>query len=326
MLQLEDMQLLRALGGSRSLAATARLLDLTPPAVTVRLQRIEQRMGMQLATRAARGISLTDEGQRIVQEAIEILERIESIASRVSGESSGASGHLRVVAPFGFGREYVAPLVRDLRRSHPNLAISLVLVESPLAAASGADAVISIGRVKGSSWVGHFLAPNERFLCASPALARSLSRLKHPSELNRCEYLALRENDEDVTRLRFTQRDAVGKRATRSVTIRLDSALSSNESTLFPYTTLFRSRHRGQGLGGRRTRSRRAFRMGLRAAYRRGKTAPRVARMAPRTCTDHGPHAHASKPDYPSTRISGSREASLRSSALAQPGRPLNHL
>uniref|UniRef100_E1THE8 Transcriptional regulator, LysR family n=1 Tax=Burkholderia sp. (strain CCGE1003) TaxID=640512 RepID=E1THE8_BURSG len=232
MLQLEDMQLLRALGGSRSLAATARLLDLTPPAVTVRLQRIEQRMGMQLATRAARGISLTDEGQRIVQEAIEILERIESIASRVSGESSGASGHLRVVAPFGFGREYVAPLVRDLRRSHPNLAISLVLVESPLAAASGADAVISIGRVKGSSWVGHFLAPNERFLCASPALARSLSRLKHPSELNRCEYLALRENDEDVTRLRFTQRDAVGKRATRSVTIRLDSALSSNDGTV----------------------------------------------------------------------------------------------
>ena len=232
MLQLEDMQLLRALGGSRSLAATARLLDLTPPAVTVRLQRIEQRMGMQLATRAARGISLTDEGQRIVQEAIEILERIESIASRVSGESSGASGHLRVVAPFGFGREYVAPLVRDLRRSHPNRAISLVLVESPLAAASGADAVISIGRVKGSSWVGHFLAPNERFLCASPALARSLSRLKHPSELNRCEYLALRENDEDVTRLRFTQRDAAGKRPTRSVTIRLDSALSSNDGTV----------------------------------------------------------------------------------------------
>ncbi|WP_027210345.1 LysR family transcriptional regulator [Burkholderia sp. WSM2232] len=232
MLQLEDMQLLRALGGSRSLAATARLLDLTPPAVTVRLQRIEQRMGMQLATRAARGISLTDEGHRIVQEAIEILERIESIASRVSGESSGVSGHLRVVAPFGFGREYVAPLVRDLRRSHPNLAISLVLVESPLAAASGGDAVISIGRVKGSSWVGHFLAPNERFLCASPALARSMSRLKHPSELSRYEYLALRENDEDVTRLRFTQRDIAGKRATRAVTMRLNSTLSSNDGTV----------------------------------------------------------------------------------------------
>lgn len=232
MLQLEDMQLLRALGTSQSLAAAARLLDLTPPAVTVRLQRIEERMGMSLATRAARGISLTDEGHRLVQEAIEILERIESIASRVSGDSSGVSGRLRVVAPFGFGREYIAPLVRDLHRSHPNLAISLILVESPLAAASSADAVISIGHIKASSWVGHFLAPNDRFLCASPALARRLSKLKHPSELTRYEYLTLRENDEDVTRLRFTQHDAAGKRVSKAVTVRLNSALSSNDGTV----------------------------------------------------------------------------------------------
>ena len=232
MLQLEDMHLLRALGGSQSLAAAARLLDLTPPAVTVRLQRIEERVGVRLATRAARGISLTDEGQRLVQEAIDILERIESIASRVSGESSGVSGHLRVVAPFGFGREYIAPLVRDLHRSHPNLAISLILVESPLAAASGADVLISIGHVRGSSWIGHFLAPNDRILCASPALARSLSKLKHPSELARHQYLTLRENDEDVTRLRFTQHDAAGKRISKAVTVRLNSVLSSNDGTV----------------------------------------------------------------------------------------------
>jgi DNA-binding transcriptional LysR family regulator len=232
MLQLEDMQLLRALGASQSLAAAARLLDLTPPAATVRLQRIEERLEVRLATRAARGISLTDEGQRLVQEAIEILERIESIPSLVSGDSSGVSGHLRVVAPFGFGREYVAPLVRELHRSHPNLAISLILVESPLAAASGADAVISIGHIRGSSWVGHFLAPNDRYLCASPALARGLSELKHPSELTRYRFLTLRENDQDVTRLRFSEHDAAGKRVSKAVSVRLHSALSSNDGTV----------------------------------------------------------------------------------------------
>jgi DNA-binding transcriptional LysR family regulator len=142
------------------------------------------------------------------------------------------SGHLRVVAPFGFGREYIAPLVRDLYRSHPNLAISLILVESPLAAAAGADVVISIGHIKGSSWVGHYLAPNDRFLCASPAFARTLSKLKHPSELTLHAYLTLRENDEDVTRLRFTQHDAAGKRISKAVTVRLNSALSSNDGTV----------------------------------------------------------------------------------------------
>ena len=232
MLQLEDMQLFRALGASPSLAAAARLLNLTPPAVTVRLQRIEERLGLRLVTRAARGISLTNEGQHLVQEAIEILERIESIPSRVSGESSGVSGHLRVVAPFGFGRAYVAPLIRDLHLSHPGLAVSLILSESPLTAASGADAVVSIGNVKGSSWIGHYLAPNDRFLCASPALARRLSKLEHPSQLTRCEFLSLRENEEDLTRLRFTQQDAAGKRTGKAVTVRLNSALSSNDGTV----------------------------------------------------------------------------------------------
>jgi len=232
MLQLEDLQLLRALGVSQSLAAAARLLDLTPPAVTVRLQRVEERAGLRLVIRTARGVSLTDEGRRLVEEAVDILERIESIPSRLSGKSSGVSGHLRVVAPFGFGRRYVAPLVRDLHRTHPHLAISLILVESPLAAASGADAVISIGSVKGSSWIGHFIAPNDRFLCASPALARNLSKLKHPSELVRYPFLSLRENDEDVTRLRFTQYDAAGKRVGKALSIRLNSLLSSNDGTI----------------------------------------------------------------------------------------------
>ena len=104
MRKLEDMRLFRALGVSQSLAAAGRLRNRTPSAVTVRLQRIEARMGLRLVTRAAGGIcavggiSLTNEGQHLIQEAIEILERIESISSRVSGESSGVSGHLRVVA------------------------------------------------------------------------------------------------------------------------------------------------------------------------------------------------------------------------------------
>lgn len=232
MLELEDMRLFRALGASPSLAAAARLLDLTPPAVTVRLQRIEERMGLRLVTRAARGISLTNEGEHLVQEAIEILERIESIPSRVSGDASGVSGHLRVVAPFGFGRAYVAPLVRQLHLSHPRLGISLILSESPLTSASGADVAVSIGNIKGSSWVGHYLAPNDRFLCASPALARRLSKLDHPSELAQCAFLSLRENDEDVTRLRFTRHDAAGKRPSKAVTIRLASTLSSNDGNV----------------------------------------------------------------------------------------------
>ncbi|KVV10405.1 LysR family transcriptional regulator [Burkholderia ubonensis] len=228
MLDLEDLRLVRAIGASRSLASAARLLDLTPPAVTIRLQRMEERLSARLAVRKSNGISLTDEGQRLYQEALDILERVEALPIHISGEHGEVQGTLRVVAPFGFGRKYVSRIVRDVQLAHPKLEISLHLSESPLTHASGADVVVHIGTLKSSSWVGYPLAPNERFLCASPAYARRIKALNHPADLARCNCLCLRENDEDVPRWRFSQEGD----PRRSTVIRVAGALSSNDGTV----------------------------------------------------------------------------------------------
>ncbi|KVL05244.1 LysR family transcriptional regulator [Burkholderia ubonensis] len=228
MLDLEDLRLVRAIGASRSLASAARLLDLTPPAVTIRLQRMEERLSARLAVRKSNGISLTDEGQRLYQEALDILERVEALPIHISGEHGEVQGMLRVVAPFGFGRKYVSRIVRDVQLAHPKLEISLHLSESPLTHASGADVVVHIGTLKSSSWVGYPLAPNERFLCASPAYARRIKALNHPADLARYNCLCLRENDEDVPRWRFSQEGD----PRRSTVIRVAGALSSNDGTV----------------------------------------------------------------------------------------------
>ncbi|KVN99709.1 LysR family transcriptional regulator [Burkholderia ubonensis] len=228
MLDLEDLRLVRAIGASRSLASAARLLDLTPPAVTIRLQRMEERLSARLAVRKSNGISLTDEGQRLYQEALDILERVEALPIHISGEHGEVQGTLRVVAPFGFGRKYMSRIVRDVQLAHPKLEISLHLSESPLTHASGADVVVHIGTLKSSSWVGYPLAPNERFLCASPAYARRIKALNHPADLARYNCLCLRENDEDVPRWRFSQEGD----PRRSTVIRVAGALSSNDGTV----------------------------------------------------------------------------------------------
>jgi len=232
MLDLEDLRLVRAIGASRSLASAARLLDLTPPAVTIRLQRMEARLDVRLAVRQPKGIALTDEGQRLYQEAVEILERVEALPVNISGDHGDVQGTLRVVAPFGFGRKYVARIVRDVQRAHPKLEISLHLSESPLGSASGADVVVHVGTLKSSSWIGYPLAPNERFLCASPGYARRIGELNHPSDLTRYDCLCLRENDEDVPRWHFSQPGDNKGEARRTAVIRVTGALSSNDGTV----------------------------------------------------------------------------------------------
>ncbi|AOK37398.1 MULTISPECIES: LysR substrate-binding domain-containing protein [Burkholderia] len=232
MLDLDDLRLVRAIGTSRSLAAAARLLDLTPPAVTIRLQRMEARLNARLAVRQPKGIALTDEGQRLYQEAVGILERVEALPGSLAGDHGDVQGTLRVVAPLGFGRKYVARIVRDLQRAHPKLDISLHLSESPLTSAAGADVVVHVGSLKSSSWIGYPLAPNERFLCASPAYARRLNDLKHPSDLTRYDCLCLRENDEDIPRWRFSPGSGIEGESRRATVIRVSGALSSNDGTV----------------------------------------------------------------------------------------------
>ncbi|WP_425129754.1 LysR family transcriptional regulator [Burkholderia stabilis] len=232
MLDLEDLRLIRAIGTSRSLASAARLLDLTPPAVTIRLQRMEARLDARLAVRQPKGIALTDEGQRLYQEAVDILERVEALPVSIAGDHGDVQGTLRVVAPLGFGRKYVARIVRDVQRAHPRLEISLHLSESPLTSAAGADVVVHVGSLKSSSWIAYPLAPNERFLCASPAYARRIKVLEHPSDLVQYDCLCLRENDEDIPRWRFSPGGDAQGEPRRSVVIRATGALSSNDGTV----------------------------------------------------------------------------------------------
>ena len=231
MLNLDDLRMIRAVGQTGSLAGAARSMGMTPPALTVRLQRLEGVLGVSLATRGARGINLTDEGRRLLEESVDLLERIETLPERVTNEGA-LRGQLRVVAPFGFGREHLATIVRDLHGAHPELNVLLTLSENPMAHASAHDVVIYIGAVKDSSWVGHVLAPNDRLLCASPDFLKSLpSKLVHPSDLERLPCLRLHENDESATtRWKFIPATGDSDRTARqSIMVRVKGALASND-------------------------------------------------------------------------------------------------
>lgn len=235
MLDLDDLRMFRVLGGAASLASVARMMDLTPPALTVRLQRLEERLGVHLAVRSARGITLTDEGRRLFDESCKVLELIESLPEKVADEALSLRGHLRVVAPFGFGREHIAPVVRDLYLRHPHLSIALTLSENPLAQAATNDVIVHIGGVKDSSWVAHVLAPNDRLLCASPTFVQQLGEsLTHPSQLEHHLCLCLRENDDDATtRWRFTCTQSSESRKTREVaSVHVRGKLSSNDGSV----------------------------------------------------------------------------------------------
>lgn len=81
-----------------SLVATARELNLTPPAVSRRLTQMEERLGVRLLNRTTRRISLTNEGEIYFENASRILKEIEEMEQQVARSRTTPKGLLRVNA------------------------------------------------------------------------------------------------------------------------------------------------------------------------------------------------------------------------------------
>ena len=230
MLQLEDLRLVCALSRSPSLSAAARSLNVTPPALSMRLKKLEQLFGVALAVRTAHRLSLTAEGEQLAVQGLDLLSRLDALPELLKGEGSGLSGPLRISAPFGFGRRHVAPLVARFAAAHPGIRISLDLLEAPWPDRRDVDVVVHIGAVRDSSWVAHTLAANERWLCASPGYLKGWAPpLRQPRDVLDHACLCIRENDEDVTLWHYRKRGTPKARPGGLESLRIVPAMTSND-------------------------------------------------------------------------------------------------
>jgi DNA-binding transcriptional LysR family regulator len=219
----EDLRFFALLVRQGSLAAAARALGVTPPAVTQRLRALEARAGVRLLDRSTRRATPTAEGELVLAQADALLAQLDALADGLRAGGGRVAGELKVVAPFGFGRRHVAPRLAEFQALHPELRATLALSERPARVAlEGYDLALHIGLMKDSSLTAFPLAANARFACASPAYLARAPRLRHPDELREHACLVIRENDEDVAVWRF-------RRAGALHSVRVRPALASND-------------------------------------------------------------------------------------------------
>jgi len=227
MISSDDLRFFNVLAGSASLAEAARKLDVTPPAVTQRLQALEARIGIRLIDRSGRRMVLTDEGDLVASHGLIVAEAMEALAEALANRKNAVSGHLRIAAPHGFGRLHVAPVVDAFAKAHDGVTVTLDLSDHPGAhLLESSDVIVHIGPPAGQDQIVTTLAPNRRILCASPAYLAQASPVQAPSDLVRHRCLVVRENDEDVTLWRF-------QHASREPqTVRIRPTMCSNDGAV----------------------------------------------------------------------------------------------
>ncbi|WP_322032106.1 LysR family transcriptional regulator [Paraburkholderia sp. J76] len=220
-----DLNLFALVARNRNLAAAARELGVTPPAVSKRLAQLEQRLGVRLVNRTTRRLSLTPEGELYLANGSRILDELSELEHLVTRSRGEPAGLLRVNASFGFGRARVAPAVSAYVERFPSMKIQLQLTERPLSLQEeGFDLGIRFGEVPDARINARLLLKNRRIVCAAPAYVTRHGTPSAPHDLTRHACIVLRENDSAYGTWHFSR----GKRAE---TVKVDGALSSNDGS-----------------------------------------------------------------------------------------------
>lgn len=226
MAQLDDLAFFQHLARAGSLTGTARELGLSLSAVSKRLKQLEARLGVELASRTTRRLSLTAEGERYLARGSAILEELAELEEALSEQRAALSGPLKVNATFGFGRRHVAPLLSQFCALHPGVEALLELSNFPMSLGEqGFDIGIRVGEPPDSRLVARRLLANRRVLCAAPNYVARMAPLTVPADLAAHPCLILRENDSDYGVWRFHHR---GERQPEQ-TVKVGGLLSSND-------------------------------------------------------------------------------------------------
>ena len=154
-----------------TLTAAAQSLGLTQPSVSRQLKQLETLFGVQLAQRTTHDLTLTPEGDAVLQECRRLLDAWEAVAERIGGHRREPSGLLRAIVPVGLGQTILVDLLARFRRRHPAVRVDWILADGPVdLPALGADCLIRVGSITDADLIVRRIGEVHRILVAAPDL------------------------------------------------------------------------------------------------------------------------------------------------------------
>lgn len=169
-LTLAQLQCFVGVVDSGSFAAAGRQLGLTTSGVSKTITRLESLRGVRLLNRSTHSLSLTDEGEHLIELAREALQSIERVENALGIANAGSTGRVRISAPTAFVAACLAPLLPKFRASHPEILLEICASDAMSDLADEAmDLVLRTGPVV--NLPGHLMQRLFSFrwvACASP--------------------------------------------------------------------------------------------------------------------------------------------------------------
>ena len=175
----DDVRLFLGLARAKTVRHAAKALGVDASTVSRRLVLLEEALNTVLFDRSRDGIAPTKAAEDLLPVAEEIEAVMQRFATAVEGLEREVSGRVRITCPADVAEVIVAPLLRELRAKHPQLAFDLDSGEAVRdLTRREADLALRTVRPTSGDLVVTRLTTMTWVVAAAPRLAKELGTLK----------------------------------------------------------------------------------------------------------------------------------------------------
>jgi DNA-binding transcriptional LysR family regulator len=155
------------------------------------MKELEESLGFSLLNRSTHGLVLTEAGEGLFQQCLEMLARLDDYVTETRNIETGPFGTLRVQATSGYARSVLAPLTTRSVRKRPSVRVHLSAVpENFISAEDGFDIIVSSQKPSLPGVVARDLGAIRHVICGSPDYFQKFGRPQAPQDLHAHNCLA----------------------------------------------------------------------------------------------------------------------------------------
>jgi len=124
-LDLRDIEVVHAIEKHRGITAAAAELHITQPALSIYLNRLEDRLGLRIFDRIGKTFRITYAGRCILEDGLQILLLEKGIEERLMSIRDYREGLIRIGVPIMRGLSVLPPLIAEFHGSYPNIRVEI---------------------------------------------------------------------------------------------------------------------------------------------------------------------------------------------------------
>jgi len=187
---LSELTAFVTIADQRSFRAAARILAVSPSALSHSIRGLEGRLGVRLFNRTTRSVALTEAGEQLLRRVRPAMVDLEAAVNELASDHDRPSGSIRISASESTARQLVRHVLPDFLARYPDIHVEFV-VDTRMVdiVADGFDAGIRVLEDVPRDMIAVRFGPDMRFAAvASPDYLSQHAPPQTPSDLmqHRC--------------------------------------------------------------------------------------------------------------------------------------------